>query len=213
MKMPTRANPSPRAAVRTKRAFRAPLTSEPPYASSDARDSNALRRNALVSDGYGVPIARTPYYDRTVRLGRNAKIDLLKGVPLFAGCSKAELRELAATADEVDLREGHVLTREGRPGREFFVLIDGSVRVTTNGRKLAELSGGDWFGEIALLTKVPRTATVTATSPVRALVVTDRAFRRLVETMPSIALKVLASVGERLGHDAEARPGERSRQP
>jgi CRP/FNR family transcriptional regulator, cyclic AMP receptor protein len=155
-------------------------------------------------------MAGTPYYDRTMRLGRNAKIDLLKRVPLFAGCSKAELRQLAATADEVDLRETHVLTREGRPGREFFVLIDGNVRVTRNGRKIAELSGGDWFGEIALLTNLPRTATVTATSPVRALVLTDRAFRRLVETMPSIALKVLASVGTRLGHDAEARSGRRS---
>lgn len=139
-----------------------------------------------------------------MRLGRNAKIDLLSSVPLFAGCSKAELRELSATADEVDLREGHILVREGRPGREFFVLVNGTVQVTAKGRKLAELEGGDWFGEIALLTKVPRTATVTATSAVRALVVTDRAFRRLVETMPSIALKVLASVGERLERDAKS---------
>jgi CRP-like cAMP-binding protein len=139
-----------------------------------------------------------------VRLGRNAKIELLKSVPLFAGCSKAELRELAATADEVDLREGHVLVREGRPGREFFILVDGTVRVTAKDRKIAELRGGDWFGEIALLTRLPRTATVTAASPVRALVVTERSFRRLVETMPSIALKVLASLGERLAKDAKA---------
>jgi CRP/FNR family transcriptional regulator, cyclic AMP receptor protein len=136
-----------------------------------------------------------------VRLGRNAKIDLLKNVPLFTGCSKAELRELASNADEVDLREGHVLVREGRLGREFFVLVDGTVSVTRNGRKIAELGGGEWFGEIALLTKVPRTATVTSTSAVRALVLTDRAFRRVVETMPSIALKVLASVGDRLARD------------
>jgi CRP-like cAMP-binding protein len=144
------------------------------------------------------------YYDRRVRLGGDAKIDLLKKVPLFAGCSKAELRELARSTDEVDLREGYVLVREGRPGREFFVLVDGSVQVTKNGRRIAELGGGDWFGEIALLTKVPRTATVTATSAVRALVLTDRSFRRLVETMPSIAVKVLASVGERLAHDAKS---------
>lgn len=134
-------------------------------------------------------------------LGRNAKIDLLKKVPLFAGCSKSELKQIASSTDEVDLREGYLLVREGRPGREFFVLVDGTVRVSRGGRKVAELSGGDWFGEIALLTKVPRTATVTATSPVRALVLTDRAFRRLVETMPSIALKVLASVGDRLARD------------
>jgi CRP-like cAMP-binding protein len=139
-----------------------------------------------------------------VRLGKNAKIDLLKRIPLFAGCSKAELLEIAMSADELDLRDGHVLTREGRPGREFFVLIEGTVRVAKGGKKIADLGGGDWFGEIALLTHVPRTATVTATSPVRVLVVTDRAFRRVVETMPRIAIKVLASVGQRLEHDARS---------
>ncbi|MBA2742323.1 MAG: cyclic nucleotide-binding domain-containing protein [Actinobacteria bacterium] len=139
-----------------------------------------------------------------MRLGSNAKIDLLKGVPLFSGCSKSELQQLAASTDEVDLREGYVLVREGRPGREFFVLVDGSVRVSAKDKKLADLREGDWFGEIALLTKVPRTATVTATSDVRALVITDRSFRRLVETMPSIALKVLASVGDRLARDTRS---------
>jgi CRP/FNR family cyclic AMP-dependent transcriptional regulator len=139
-----------------------------------------------------------------VALGKNAKIELLKRAPLFAGCSKAELRELALSADELDLRDGHVLTHEGRPGREFFVLIEGTARVTKDGKELADLEDGDWFGEIALLTHTPRTATVTATSPVRVLVITDRAFRRVVETMPRIALKVLASVGQRLDHDARS---------
>jgi CRP-like cAMP-binding protein len=137
-----------------------------------------------------------------VALGRNAKIDLLKRVPLFAGCSRAELRELALVADELDLRDGRILVREGQPGREFFVLIDGTVRVSRKGRKLNDLGPGDWFGEIALLTNTPRTASVTATSPIRVLVVTDRSFRRVVESMPTIALKVLASLGERLGHDS-----------
>lgn len=131
-------------------------------------------------------------------LGRNAKVDLLKRVPLFAGCSKAELRELALVTDEVDLREGRTLVREGQAGREFFVLVEGSVRVSRKGRKISQLGPGDWFGEIALLTHTPRSATVTATSPVRVLVLTDRAFRRVVEWMPSIALKVLASLGQRL---------------
>jgi CRP-like cAMP-binding protein len=136
-----------------------------------------------------------------MQLGRNAKIDLLRHVPLFAECSKAELRELALVADELDLRDGRVLVREGRPGREFFVLIDGNVRISKNGRKVNELGPGDWFGEIALLTNTPRTATVTATSPIRVLVITDRAFRLVVERMPTIALKVLASLGQRLAQD------------
>jgi CRP-like cAMP-binding protein len=133
-----------------------------------------------------------------VALGRNAKVELLKRVPLFSGCTKAELRELALVSDEVDLREGRTLVREGQPGREFFVLVDGTVRVSRKGRKIGELGPGDWFGEIALLTHTPRSATVTATSPVRVLVLTDRAFRRVVEWMPSIALKVLATLGQRL---------------
>jgi CRP/FNR family transcriptional regulator, cyclic AMP receptor protein len=136
-----------------------------------------------------------------VALRRDAKVELLKKVPLFSGCSKSELRELAKTADELDVREGTVLTREGKSGREFFVLISGSARVTKSGRKIAELGPGDWLGEIALITDSPRTATVTATSPVDLLVITDRRFRTVVETMPSIAMKVLASVGQRLGHD------------
>ena len=142
-----------------------------------------------------------------MRLGRNAKVDLLKHVPLFAGCSKSELEALALNADELDVREGTVLTREGKPGREFFVLIEGTVEVTRDGTKIADLGPGDWLGEIALLTQSPRTATATATSPARILVVTDRAFRQVVERMPSIALKVLASVAERLGHDAELKKG------
>jgi CRP/FNR family transcriptional regulator, cyclic AMP receptor protein len=138
-----------------------------------------------------------------MRLGSNAKVDLLKSVPLFAGCSKKELEALASIADEIDLKEGSVLTREGQPGREFFVLIEGAVAVTQANDEIAQLEGGDWFGEIALLTKATRTATVTATTPVRVLVVTDRAFRQVLETTPTIAVKMLERVGERLGHDAE----------
>jgi CRP-like cAMP-binding protein len=137
-------------------------------------------------------------------LRRDAKIELLKKVPLFAGCSKSELRELAKTADEIDLRTGTVLTREGRSGREFFVVIEGTAEVTQKGKKIADLGAGDWLGEIALITDSPRTATVTATSPMDVLVITDRRFRTVVETMPSIALKVLSRVGERLAHDAHS---------
>jgi CRP/FNR family transcriptional regulator, cyclic AMP receptor protein len=139
-----------------------------------------------------------------VPLRRDAKVELLKKVPLFADCSKTELRALAKTADELDLREGTVMTREGRPGREFFVLIDGNAVVSKKGKTIAELRGGDWFGEIALLTDTPRTATVTATSAVDVLVITDRRFRTVVETMPSIALKVLSSVSDRLTQDAHS---------
>jgi CRP/FNR family transcriptional regulator, cyclic AMP receptor protein len=136
-------------------------------------------------------------------LGKNTKIELLKRVPLFSGCSKSELGALAATADELDLREGKELTHEGRSASEFFVLVEGTAAVTKNGKKVADLGPGEWFGEIALLTHMPRTATVTATSPVVVLVITDRAFKRVVESMPSVGIKVLEKVGERLARDAD----------
>ena len=137
-----------------------------------------------------------------MRLHKDAKTDLLKNVPLFAGCSKTELQRIASLADELDLGDGATLIREGERGREFIVIADGTVKVTRNGRQLRELGAGDFIGEIALVADVPRTATVTATSPVRLLVVTDRAFRGLLEQLPSIAKKVLQSLGERLHADA-----------
>ena len=136
-------------------------------------------------------------------LGKNAKIELLKRVPLFAGCTKAELRELAATADEVDLREGTVLTKEGASAHEFFVLERGR-RGDQGGRKVGELNGGDWLGEIALLTEVATDGHGSRDVARRLLVITDRAFKRLVKEMPSIAIKVLTSVADRLARDTRS---------
>ncbi len=131
-------------------------------------------------------------------LRKNAKIELLKRVPLFRDCSRRELEEIAKIADEIDFREGKVLTREGAAGREFFVIVEGTTEVTQGKRKLATLSDGDFFGEISLITRLPRTATVTTVSPVHALVVTDRSFRRLLESDDRIQRKVLRALGERL---------------
>ncbi len=133
-----------------------------------------------------------------MRLKKNAKVDLIADVPLFAGCSKAELNEIASITDELDLPAGATLIREGERGREFLVVIDGTVEVTQKGRPVTELGPGSWVGEIALIADVPRTATVVATSSVRLLVITDRAFQQLIRQTPSIASKVLQSVGERL---------------
>lgn len=135
-------------------------------------------------------------------LRRDAKVELLKRVPLFAGCSKKELGEIATLADEIDFGAGKVLTSEGASGREFFVLVDGAAEVRRNGRKVSTLGSGDFFGEIALVSERPRTATVTTTAPARVLVVTDRAFRELMRDVPSIQLKVLTALADRLAHDA-----------
>jgi CRP-like cAMP-binding protein len=131
-------------------------------------------------------------------LRKNAKVELLSGVPLFAGLSKGQLGQLASIADEIDLPEGKVLTREGERGREFFILLEGEAEVRRKGKKLDTRQAGEFFGEIALVSDVPRVATVTTASPVRALVITDREFRRLLERVPAIALKVLEAVANRL---------------
>jgi CRP-like cAMP-binding protein len=131
-------------------------------------------------------------------LRKNAKIELLKRVPLFERCSKSELQEIARLADEIDLPSGQTLTTEGEPGREFFVLIDGKVDVRRKGRKVKELAGGDFLGEIALVADVPRTATVTASTPLRVLVMTARDFRTLMRDVPSLQPKVIYALATRL---------------
>lgn len=128
----------------------------------------------------------------------NEKTALIKSVPLFQHCSKKELADVASIADELDLPEGKVLTREGDRGREFFVLVDGTVEIRRGGEKLDDLGPGDFFGEIALITKGPRTATVTATSPIEALVIEGRAFRALLDRTPGIAVKVMLALAERV---------------
>jgi CRP/FNR family transcriptional regulator, cyclic AMP receptor protein len=133
-----------------------------------------------------------------VRLRRNQKVELIKRVPLFSRCSRKELDEVAQLADEIDLNEGKEMTKEGRPGREFFVLLDGKADVKRNGRRINTLGKGDFFGEIALVSRAPRTATVVATTPIHALVITDRSFRRLLEHSPQIQSKVLEALAERL---------------
>jgi CRP/FNR family cyclic AMP-dependent transcriptional regulator len=131
-------------------------------------------------------------------LHRNQKVELIRKVPLFAHLSKRQLDQIAQIADEIDLREGKEMTRQGSRGREFFVLLEGEADVKKDGRRINRLSGGDFFGEIALVSDTPRTATVTATSPVRALVITDRSFKRLLQDSPQIQSKVLSALAERL---------------
>jgi CRP-like cAMP-binding protein len=133
-----------------------------------------------------------------VQLGKNTKIALLKGIPLFAHLSRKELLEVASLADEIDFPAGKEIIREGERGREFFVLIDGAAEVTREGHRIATYTRGDFTGEIALIARIPRTATVKTTEPTRVLVITDQALRNLLRKMPDMQLKVLQAVAERL---------------
>jgi len=133
-----------------------------------------------------------------VRLGKSKKLELIKHVPLFSKLSRKGLEAVASVADEIDLAQGKTLTKEGERGREFFVLLDGTADVHQDGEKIRTLGEGDFLGEIALVTKLPRTATVTTTSPVRALVITERDFSALLKRSPEIGQGVLEALGERL---------------
>jgi len=134
-------------------------------------------------------------------LQKNKKIELLRRVPLFERCSQKELAEIAQVADELALPAGRKLTAEGARGREFVILVEGAAEVRRKGRKVNDLRTGDFLGEIALVTGAPRTATVTTTKPSRLLVVTAQSFRMLLRDVPSLQLKVLDALAERLPLD------------
>jgi CRP-like cAMP-binding protein len=136
-----------------------------------------------------------------VALRKNTKIELIRRMPLFSQFSRRELAEVAMMADEVDIRAGKELTKQGSPGREFFVLVEGQADVLRDGRKIFTLGRGDFFGEIALIAKRPRTATVVATTPATVLVVTERSFRQLLERFPSMQTKVLQALADRVARD------------
>ena len=136
-------------------------------------------------------------------LRKNAKIELLKRVPLFADCSKRELQAVAELADELELPAGRALTKEGARGAEFLVIADGEADVRRRGRKINTLGPGDFLGEIALVTGQPRTATVTTTKTSRLLVVTASGFRKLLRDMPSMQMKVLDALARRLPSEAD----------
>ena len=133
--------------------------------------------------------------------GGTSKTDILKRVPLFAECSKRDLARIGMIADEIDLREGRELIREGDLARQFFVLLDGSADVRRKGRKINSLGRGDFFGEIGLVTDRETTASVTTTSPVRVLVIARGAFRSLLREYPGVQLKVLSALAQRIPGD------------
>jgi CRP/FNR family transcriptional regulator, cyclic AMP receptor protein len=126
-------------------------------------------------------------------------VELLRAVPLFSACSKRELSRIASLADEIEVEKGKVLTREGDPGQEAFVVVDGRARVTLRDRgRVAALGPGACFGEMSLLDQGPRSATVAAETDMHLLVLDSRSFSSLLEEVPSVARKVLTAMAGRL---------------
>jgi CRP/FNR family cyclic AMP-dependent transcriptional regulator len=133
-----------------------------------------------------------------VRLGKDGKVELIKKVPLFSKLSKKGLEEVAHIADELDLPQGKVMASEGDRGREFFVLLEGEADVTKGEKSINTMNAGDFFGEIALVTKMPRTASVTATTDVRVLVITERDFGSLLKHSDEVSRAVAEALAERM---------------
>ena len=129
---------------------------------------------------------------------QDTKVKALKEAPLFAGLSRKELAQLARVSEDLEVEPGKVLCKEGETGHEFFVIVDGKVKVTRKGRRVTTRGGGDFVGEIALLEDVPRTATVTAETPVRLFVLTRKDFRHLLDENPGVERKVLRALARRL---------------
>jgi CRP-like cAMP-binding protein len=133
-----------------------------------------------------------------VLFSHDTKADALGQCPFFAELSRNELIDLAKATEDMEVDEGKALTREGESGREFFVIIDGEVSVTKDGNEIRRMGPGDFFGEIALIEDMPRTATVTAATPLRFFVLTRQSFRSLLAQQPELEEKVNAALEERL---------------
>jgi CRP/FNR family cyclic AMP-dependent transcriptional regulator len=131
-------------------------------------------------------------------MARDEKLEKLRRVPLFAELGKSDIERLGMIADEIDLPDGRILTREGASGSEFFIITSGDVEIERGGRLLSTLGPGEFLGEIALIDGAPRTATARAKGPIRVMVVGRAGFHNLMEEFPSIRTSVLQALAKRI---------------
>jgi CRP/FNR family cyclic AMP-dependent transcriptional regulator len=124
-------------------------------------------------------------------------VETLATVPLFSACSKKELQMVAKSAEHLEVPAGKVVVTEGAAGTEFFVIIDGRARVERHGRQVASLGPGGFFGDLALLDRAPRNASVIADSELEVARIGQRAFDALLDH-PGFSKKLLAGLARRL---------------
>jgi CRP/FNR family transcriptional regulator, cyclic AMP receptor protein len=129
---------------------------------------------------------------------RDDYIEHLGRVSLFSACSKDELRKLSRRTTDIPVPEGHVLVKEGERGLEFFVIVNGRAKVTRRGRRVGEVGPGDFFGELALLIDADRNATVTALTPMEAIVLSRREFEAALSDAPRMTRKIMTGMAARL---------------
>jgi hypothetical protein len=132
------------------------------------------------------------------RIGQDEKMERLQSVPILEDCTSRQLREVARITDVVEHPEGTVLTRTGDAGEEFFLIVDGTVRIDIPGGQPVMLGPGQFFGEMSLLDGGPRSATVTADTAIRVLVIRRRHFSTLLREAPGLMLKILATLARRV---------------
>ena len=128
--------------------------------------------------------------------------DRLSSIPMFADCSKKELRSISRLMTQLSIPAGKELIRQGEPGREFMIILDGSAEVSRDGEVIAELGSGDFLGEIAVLSGAPRNATVIATSELAIEALNRREFMTLLDENPKLAKKILLGAVQRLSEHA-----------
>lgn len=131
-------------------------------------------------------------------MARDTHLDKLADVPLFSALSRKDLQRIAKASDEVDVKAGRVLVDQGKTGHEFFLILDGTASVRRNNRKVATLGSGDYFGELALLSREPRDASVVADDDMKLLILGQREFTGLLDAVPGLASKILAIMARRL---------------
>jgi CRP/FNR family cyclic AMP-dependent transcriptional regulator len=131
-------------------------------------------------------------------LKRDAMDDRLRDVSIFSELSKKELKSVSRLMTQLSVKDGRELTRQGEPGREFLIILEGTATVKRNGRKVADLGAGDFLGELAVLSGAPRTATVTATSDMTLEALNRREFMAVLDESPTLAKKILIGAVKRL---------------
>lgn len=133
-----------------------------------------------------------------VMASKQTKVQHLAGISLFEGCSKKELEKVASAGDEILMTAGSIIVDQGQTGREAFVVLSGKVEVTRSKRKVADLGPGAVVGELSLLDHGPRTATVTCVTDCELLVIDQRNFRAVLQEVPTMAVKLLATIAGRI---------------
>lgn len=139
-----------------------------------------------------------------MRLRADDRVDLIRSLPLFEHCSGRDLKRIARLAVERQFEEGTELITEGEPGDAFYAVAKGTVVVRRKGRKVAELGDGCFVGEIALLSRSPRSATVVAATPLTVLEIAGHDFVELLDDHPDLWLKVARTLADRIQADEAA---------